>query len=143
MLICQGNWHLPEIDKTNHICTGKIQPWHKKFPFDMRDDCHGFRILMRTKWPYHSDLFWEFRGGNSLGLKTNSCGVFLFVHDCLITHLSWKIHVRPKRSNFRWPWFFILYLIFSYENSSTYEQLSVKISKVFIGGAVFIWKYEV
>ena len=92
---------------------------------------------------FHSDLFWKIRGGKSLGLKTTSCGVFLFVHDCLITHLSWKIHVRPKRSNFKWPWFFILYLIFSYENSSTYEQLSVKISKVFIGGAVFIWKYEV
>ena len=24
MLICQGNSHLSEIDKTNHICTGKI-----------------------------------------------------------------------------------------------------------------------
>ena len=37
---------------------------------------------------------------------------------------------------------FIGYLIFSYENNATYEQLSVKKSKVhtqlFIGGAVFI-----
>ena len=38
---------------------------------------------------------------------------------------------------------FTLYLIFSYENSATYEQLSMKKSKVFIGGAVFIWQYEI
>ena len=47
--------------------------------------------------------------------------MFLFVHDCLITHLSWKILLRPKRSNLKWLWFFISYLIFSYENSATYE----------------------
>ena len=35
-----------------------------------------------------------------------------------------------------------LYLAFSYENSATYEQLNVKNLKVFIGGAVFLWKYE-
>ena len=30
----------------------------------------------------HSELFWEFWGDKCLGLKTTSCGVFLFVHDC-------------------------------------------------------------
>ena len=74
---------------------------------------------MTLLWYIHSDLFWEFWGGRSLGLLY---GVFLFVHDWLITHLSWKIHVRPKRSNFKWPWFFILYVISRYENSATYEH---------------------
>ena len=49
------------------------------------------------KLQVHCDLFCEFWGGRSLGLKTFWYGVFLFVDDYLITHLSWKIHVRPKR----------------------------------------------
>ena len=51
----------------------------------------------------HSDLFWEFRGSRSLGLKTTSYGVFLFVDGCLIADLSWKNLKRPKRSNLKWP----------------------------------------
>ena len=38
---------------------------------------------------------------------------------------------------------YFLYLIFSYENSATHQQLSLKKSKVFIGGTIFIWKYEI
>ena len=113
--------------------------WSKHILYgQMRNAYICFRIF---QYP-HCDLFWEFWVGWSLGLKTLLYGVILFVHDCLITHLSWKILLRPKRSNLKWLWFFILYLIFSYENSATYEQLSVKKSKVFIGGTVFIWKYE-
>ena len=63
------------------------------------EKCIGFSIEYVAL--YHSELFLEFRGGKSLGLKTTSCGVFLFVHDCLITHLSWKILLRPKRSNLK------------------------------------------
>ena len=39
----------------------------------------------------HSDLFLEFQGNRSLGLKTISYGVFLFVDDCLIADWQYDI----------------------------------------------------
>ena len=57
----------------------------------------------RCNMTHHSDLFWEFRGSWSLGLKSISYGVFLFVDDCLIANLSWKNLKRPKKSNLKWP----------------------------------------
>ena len=44
------------------------------------------RVRPKKNQPNHSELFWEFQGDNSLGLKTTSCDVFLFGHDGLITH---------------------------------------------------------
>ena len=49
----------------------------------------------------HSDLFQEFGGSRSLGLKTTSYDVFLFVDDCLIADLSWENLKRPKSSNLK------------------------------------------
>ena len=62
-----------------------------------------FTQSLMSEVPSHSDLFWEFGAGWSLGLKTISFGVFLFVDDCLIAALSWINLKRPKRSNLKWP----------------------------------------
>ena len=59
--------------------------------------------VLRENNTKHSDLFWEFLASRSLGLKTISYGVFLFVDDCLIADLSWKNLKRQKRSNLKWP----------------------------------------
>ena len=54
-------------------------------------------------------------------------------------HHIWKSYQIGSSMKIFKKQIFILHLIFSYENSSTYEQLSVKKkSKVFIGGAIFI-----
>ena len=113
---------------------------------------------MKIRWPILSDskfssgpaflsilkfaYFWHFYIGKKKSLTLGSdfmCHIKLRVSEIQLVHIL-KIFQN-----------FLLYCIFSYENSAIYEhfwffraQISIdwewKNSKVFIGGAAFIWK---